>query len=407
MKGARMMSGKIYAIVGNWGFSPAPKGITTYEYLPESGDLKLIETTRPDIAAGQLCLDQERSIVYVCNECGERRGEIGGGGYVLAFRFDPKSGTLTMMNEKDSLCPEPAYLCLDKSKKYLLACHCSDPWHVTKVVKHEDGTFSNEVLFDDTGLVLFRINDDGSIGDACDISITKGTGGKGINSEVNVDPVSGHIQLVQVLSRLHCIVPSPDGELFVACDKGMDCVYTYNLDRENGKLIQLDRFDTNPKVFPRYAAFHPTIPVFYANNEFDPTLNGFTYDKETGKITQFCNVPLLFEDRGLMDGKPVGAQDILVAPDGKTLYCSLVGVHSIAVLRLDPQGIPTLTQVIPCGGNMPRAMQLSPDGRFLFSGNMISGDITAFHVIEDGKLLDTGKKTEAVSPSVIRFFVTK
>ena len=47
--------------------------------------MALIETIRYDIAAGQLCLDAKNRILYAVNECGERRGEIGGGGYLLMY----------------------------------------------------------------------------------------------------------------------------------------------------------------------------------------------------------------------------------------------------------------------------------------------------------------------------------
>lgn len=398
------MANKTYAVVGNWGFAEAPKGITTYEYCPGTGSLELIETICPEIAAGQLWIDQEKGIVYVCNERGERRNEIGGGGYILSFRIDPETGKLKLINEKESLCPEPSYICQDISGKYLLVSNCADPWHVTRIVKDAEGHFSNKVLFDDTGLVVFRVNEDGSIGDVCDIAITESTDGKSEESEANVDPVSGHIQMVRVLSRLHCVLQSPDGGVFVTCDKGMDRIYTYGLDRAEGKLKELDRVVADFKVFPRYAAFHPTLSVLYVNNEFSPVLYSLTYDRQTGKMGWLDKTQLLFEDPGLVDGKPVGAQDILVSPDGKTLYCSLVGVNSISVLRLDEAGVPALAQLMPCRGNMPRGLQISPDGKYLYCGNMLSKDITVFEIQEDGMLKDTETTIEAVSPSAIRFY---
>ncbi|MCD8368320.1 MAG: lactonase family protein [Clostridiales bacterium] len=395
---------KQYAIVGNWGFAPADKGISVFAYEPATGDLDLIETIRPDIAAGQLCIDQERQIAYVVNECGERRNEIGGGGYVMAFRIDPETGKLTLMNERDSLLPEPSYLCLDKSKEYIMTCHCADPWHVTKVVEHEDGSFSNEVLFDDAGLVLFRINEDGSLGEVCDVAKTPQGYGNGTDYQVNVDPVTNHIQLVRVISRQHAVIASPSSELFVVCDKGMDRLYTFKLDREKGKLTQKDMFQAELACFPRYGAFHPTLPVFYANNENSATLNTFHYDEETGKLERMSHIPVVFRDYGLVDGKPVGAQDILVHPSGKTLYVTLCGINEIVVLSLDENGLPTLVDSVPSGGNLPRGICLSPDGRFLLSGNMVSGDITTFEVLEDGRLRSTGKIFKAVSPSAIKFF---
>lgn len=402
---------KTFVYIGNWSFQAKPakgKGISIFEYEPENGDLKLIETICPDVAAGQLQLDRENMILYSVDECGERRGEIGGGGYLMAFKIDSETGKLTLMNKKDSLSPEPSYLWLDKRGKYLVTCHCGDPWHVTKIVKHPDGSFTNEVLFDDSSLVMFRINEDGSLGNACDVSINQGTGGKGENSQVNVDPVSGHIQLVEVLSRLHAVVGSPGGELLAVCDKGMDKVYTYRIDRENGKLIKLSEW-VAPEVacFPRYCAFHPTQNVLYVNNENFALLNSFRYDEQTGELNRFDKVYLLDEDPGMVDGKPVGAQDIMVHPNGKTLYCTLCGLNLIVVCHIDENGAPRPVQRIYSRGNLPRGIALSPDGRFLLSGNMVSGDVTTFAVDEEGLLTDTGKTFEAVSPSAIRFFVAE
>jgi 6-phosphogluconolactonase (cycloisomerase 2 family) len=407
----RDMSEKIFAYVGNWSFQPNPqkgKGISVFQFFPENGDLKLLETVRPDVAAGQLHLDGKRKILYAVDERGERRGEIGGGGYVMAFRIDPVTGKLTFIAERESLAPEPSYLCLDKSGKYLVACHCSDPFHVTKIVRRPDGTYGNEVHFDDTALVMFRIGEDGSLGDICDVAITEGTGGKSPRAKVNVDPVSGHIQLVQVLSRQHSVVASPSGEMLAVCDKGMDRIYTYRIDRANGKLIHLDTWIAEEVAcFPRYAAFHPVLPVYYANNENYAGMNSFHYDEQSGKLTLLKKLFLLPQDPGLVEGKPVGAQDILVHPNGKVLYITLCGLNLIVVCELDAAGLPTEKQLIDSNGRMPRGLALSPDQRFLLSGNMLSGDITTFAVNDDGTLTSTGRTWDAVSPSAIRFFTAQ
>lgn len=109
------------------------------------------------------------------------------------------------------------------------------------------------------------------------------------------------------------------------------------------------------------------------------------------------------EDYGMVEGKPVGAQDILVHPDGKWLYVTLCGLNLIVVMKIDENGIPTVIQRIPSGGNLPRGLALSPDGRYLLAGNMVSGDITTFMVGADGFLTPTGRVYTAVSPSAIRF----
>ncbi len=398
------MSNKKYVYVGNWGFAPAPKGISIFKYDEASCDLALMKTVCPDIAAGQLCMDSENNILYAVNECGDQRGQIGGGGYILAFRVDPKNGNLTLINEQPSVLPEPSYLCMDKTKKYIMACHCSDPWHVTRIKKNKDGRPGSEVLFDDTGVVLFQILDDGAVGPACDVMLTEGNGGLGTDSQKNVDPVSGHIQLVRVISRLHSVIASPDGRMFVTCDKGMDRIITFRLDENMGRIIALHTYQMEELgCFPRYGVFHPRVPMFYANNENLAMLNCFSYDAEEGSLKSRQKVRLLFEEVGLVEGKPVGAQDIMIHPDGKTLYVSLCGLNLIAVLSVAEDGLVELKQNIPSGGILPRGLAISPDGRCLLSGNMVSGDITTFYIDVDGTLISTGKNYKAVSPSAIKF----
>ncbi len=392
-----------FMYVGNWGFAPAPKGISVFRYRDADGSMKLLRSIRQDIAAGQMCLDEKRGILYASDECGEREGEIGGGGYLYAFRIDRKTGDLSLINRQDSLSPEPSYVTMTASGKYIVICHCADPFHVTKIVKREDGTYGNEVLFDDTALVLFPVLEDGALGGPCDVVITKGNNGLGPRSQRNVDPVSGHIQLVEVISRLHAVVASPDGKVFVALDKGMDKLYTFRIDEKEGKIIMLKEYQVDEIAsFPRYGTFHPTKPVFYADNENLAQVNVYQYNEE-GELQPVQKIPVLSKDVGLIDGKPAGCQDIVIHPSGKTLYVSISGMNQISVVSLDEEGKGTLVQEISCEGNFPRCIRIAPDERFILAGNMVSGDIAVYEICGDGTLKYTGKKFEAVSPSAIRF----
>lgn len=397
-----------YMYVGNWSFEANPakgKGISVFRYNTENGSMKLLETVCPEVAAGQLCLDSENGILYSNNECGEREGEIGGGGYLLAFKINREDGSLKLMNQVDSLSPEPAYLCLDKSKKYLTVSHVSDPFFVTKVVKNPDSTYGNRVDFCDGGLVLFRINEDGSIGDACDVSLQKGDYGRSPNSTRRIDPLSGHVQFTEVISRMHSVVPSRDGNIMVVCDKGMDKVYSYSIDREAGKLKCLDTWKApETGCFPRYSAFHPMKNLLYVNNEGASYINLFNVDTVTGKLNHLMKVNIFPDDFKKPEAGELCVQDILVNPNGKRMYLTSGGYGLIFELELNDDGIPKPVKVLDSRGNQPRGLALSPDGRFLLSGNMVSGDITVFETDENGSLTDTGRTYEAISPSVIRFF---
>lgn len=403
------MEKKYFAYVGNWNFHPADKGITCYRYYPEDGSLELIETVHPEIAAGQCWLHPEKPILYVVNEKGDLDGKMGGGGYVHAFAIDRETGKLTQISNMESLCTEPCYVVVDKSRKHVLVSQHADPFYVTKVVKHGDGTWGNQIIMEDAGLLLIGLNDDGSLGDIQDVYITKSNGGLGREGKKLVDPVTGHVQLTRVISRQHSVMPSPSGNIYVVCDKGMDRVYTFGVDDEHNELKLLDTYVDDLGVFPRYSSFHPTLPVLYTNNERKCEVHVFHYDDETGKINILQKVDILTpEYQGkeyAITCRPMGAQDILVHPNGKVVYCTVEGGDNlIAVLKVQEDGTLELVQNIDCEGTMPRGICISPDGRFLLSGNLTSGDVTVFRIAEDGLLSYTGKKYEAVSPSAIRIF---
>lgn len=379
------MSEGILVLVGNWGFHPGSRGISLYKYQKSNGSLEFQKTVFHDIEAGQMYVNNEKGMVYVVNEIGSRRGEKGGGGYVLVYKTDPLSGDLIFLQERETLVPFPSYLCMDDTGKYLLAAHHSDKSCATKVIRHPDGSFSNYVLSSDTMLVLFQILPDGKIGKIYDMFDT------------------GNLA-DQRLSHLHSIVSSPGLPFFFVCDKGLDLIYTFQIDYQNQALHLLHKMPVEKGSMPRYSAVHPHLPLLYVNFEHTAYLDVFQYDSGSGKLTLLNRVSLLFQAYG-NDIHGVGGTDILLHPSGKTLYVAICGVNQIAVLDVLENGTVSLKQNIACGGMNPRGLCLSPDGRYLYVGNMLSGNISLFKVERDGYLSETGRIFPAVSPSVIRFAV--
>ena len=94
---------KMYALVGNFGFAPGPKGLSIYNYDPATANMELIETAFDDVNVGHQSIDAERNIVYIINEIPNQRGRTGGGGYLMAVKIDPNSGKLSLISEKPSL----------------------------------------------------------------------------------------------------------------------------------------------------------------------------------------------------------------------------------------------------------------------------------------------------------------
>jgi len=394
-----LMEKKYYAIAGQWRPGQVGAlGIKCYRYDPDTGCLDLIETVRGDITAGQLCVDTKRNMVYVVDEIGHIRGDLGGGAYVYAFRMDTETGKLTLVSEKRSLAAYPCYLCLDPTGKYLLVSHNSDREHVTKITQREDGSFTSEIVYDDAALVMFRVNDDGSLDDICDLSITP-SGGMG-NPRAKVMARDGKIAAtVGVMSHLHSVSRNADGTLFAVCDMGMGIIYTYHIDRAGGKLVPVNRYDEDVERQVRYSAFHPTQSYLYVNCEKSPYILGYKYRAEDGALENICKVRAVPGDTKV----EAGGNDLLIHPNGKYLYCSNIS-NTISLMEIAGDGMLTLKQSIDCGGNRPRALCLSPDHRFLFCGNNRSGTITSFSVAADGTLTPTGMTVDDVMPSALAIF---
>ena len=257
-----------FVLVGNWSFLPGPKGITVYRYNENDGSLEMVSNKFEEITAGQMFFDESTDILYSVDERGNRDGRTGGGGYIVSYKFDRKTADIKLMSKKEMLSPEPCYFWVDKSKKYALVASHGDSGHVTKISREEKKGFTAQTQFDDVALVLLRLEENGDIGEICDIAVIDGA----------CDTVPPKIP------HLHFVKADPTGELYIVCDKGLDRVYTFKIDREHGRLIHLKTIDALPGTSPRYGAFHPTLPVFYHDNEKQPIVTSYYYDIESGSL---------------------------------------------------------------------------------------------------------------------------
>lgn len=364
------MAKKSYALVGTWDFKGDKKGIYVFDYDPENGTLTQNGYYDPEVSAGQQCYDPVRQIVYFVDECEGHSNELPGGGYVRAYRLT-EAGKLEFINEQCIYMGKPAGICLDRSGEYILAAAHGGRNAVTKVIYHPDGSFGSCVQYEDVGMALLRVQKDGSLGEVCDIVLHQG-----------ITPLKS-----QVHAHLHSICGSPDGEIFYACDKGLDKIYSYRLDRKQGKLLRMAEKQMDYATAPRYGAFHPVLPVFYENNETDRRLFAFQYDRLSGQLTTLAEVVLSDEEQA-------SPADITVDHKGRYLYASLRRADKIVVFALDERGIPRKIQDFPSGGSV-RGMTLSPDGKFMLGACNETGEVRVYSVDEDGMLTDTGHSVPA------------
>jgi len=375
-----------YALVGNWRIQDGTKGFSVYSYDMETSHMECIHTILEHVSVGMQYLDEERGIVYVVDERGDSREQTGGGGYVLAIRIDRENGHAELINEASSLLPKPSYVWMDKSRKYLLVVHHLNDYYINKIVRKEDGGYGSEVQYDDGGIVVFRLEEDGSIGEICDVLIVKG-------ERENPDHAVPH---------QHCILADSTGEIYAVCDKGLDKVFTFRLDRDKGKLCPLSRYPVKDGSAPRYCAFHPGKPFLFVDFEQLPEVHSFQVDMASGELKLVGKAPLILEETVLPDGIVLYAADIIVHPKGTYLYVSIRNADMISVYDIKEDGSLRLKQNISAGGIDPRGLCITPDERYLLVTHVRTADIGSFRIMEDGMLTLTEEGAQAIRPGNIR-----
>ena len=372
-----------YAIVGTWNFRGGERGVQVLRYDPATSEMTHLGHYDSEVNAGQQYFDPNRNVLYIVDESNGRPGETAGGGYIRAYKLDPATGELRYMNESCVLMTKPSYFWLDKSGEYAMVSAHTGRESVTKVVRMPDGSLGSCVVYEDVGVALMRVNEDGSLGPVCDVALYDG-----------ITPLPN-----QVHAHPHSVKASPSGEIFYACDKGLDMIYSYKIDREKGKIIRMAETPMGFATAPRYSVFHPTLPVLYENNETSREIFAFRYCEKTGALEEINRVSVC------EDAETVSPSDIVIHPSGQYVYAAIRSANKLVVLSVDGEtGAITPVQTVDSGDG-PRGITVDPDGRFLLCANTDAQEIRSFPIGEDGTLGESRPVAEvpnAANLSIIR-----
>ena len=367
--------------VGTWGRNTGENGITLFVYDEKNGDLEKLQTYDQYVSAGAQFYDAERRILYVCDECEGKPGDTGGGGFIRAYAFDPEKEELRLINERCTLMGKPAYVWMTPEGDYLLVANHTSRNAVTKVTHDSQGNLVSCVVYDDAGVTLIHLNDNGSLDKVSDVSIHQG-----LTKARN-----------QLHSHPHSVVGSPDGSVYYVCDKGLDKVYSYAVDHDGGKLIPLAITPMNFESAPRYSTFHPRLPVWYMNNETDSSLIAFEYDSRTGALREISRVYLYDA------GEEGNQSDLVIDREGRAIYASIRGINKICVLDVQNDGSLSLREKTDVEVS-PRGLCLSDDGKYLYVAGPDVGAVVCYKII-DGSPVYIGKKADLHHAANICFLV--
>jgi 6-phosphogluconolactonase len=334
------------------------QGIYVAEFEPATGKLSDVRLAAKTPNPTFLALEPNRQVLYAVNEIGDFQG--GKSGAVSSFRIDAETGNLNFLNQQPSGGIGP--------------CHLAAAANSSCVLVANYGSGSVAVL---------PLEADGRLRPPSAAVQHHG-------SSVNLQRQEG--------PHAHFITWSPDQQLILTCDLGLDQVLCYRLDPAHFSLTPNDPpfFSVKPGSGPRHLAFHPAGRFAYVLNEISSTLTCCSYDPHQGLVHEIQTVSTLPANyRGAST-----CAEVQIHPSGKFLYASNRGHDSIAVFRLDSEsGTATQIQDQPTQGKTPRHFSLDPTAAWLIAENQDSDDVVVFKVDRDnGALVPTGQSVKIGAP---------
>jgi len=372
---ARVFAG-VLAVVGLGGCASPPPACQTRQWVFAGSDAGRVLALPLDACSGRLgpavavaevpkprwlLAHPRQPVLYATTDSAPE------GGRVLAFNVDRGSAALQPLNAAPAGGGSTTQLWLDL------------PSQALAVANFANGTTSTLAL-----------QPDGRLG--ASVSTVAGTG-SGPHRRQNGP-------------HAHGVAVDPSHRWVLTADLGADRLFVNGYDPATRQL-QAEDLD-QPRALALPAGSGPRHFVFGADGRFVYLLNELSADiavlrwnADNGRLSAVQTVPL---SRAGFTGTKSGS-GIVISADGRTIYAGERGEHHVVVLAVNPgSGELSLLQHMPSGGELPWALALQPQGRWLLVANQRSHSIKLFGVDPDsGRLFDTGQSTALQSPVSLAF----
>jgi 6-phosphogluconolactonase len=368
--------GTYSSLAGPEGSKGNGKGIYLFQMDPATGALTQRDLFPNDSNPAWLALSRDGTHLYSANEISDYHGVKSGS--VSAWSVNRTNGQLKLLNTVSSEGAGPAHLSIHPAGRHVL------------VANYHGGT-----------VAVLPILAGGSLGSATDVKHHQGTVGPlhAASGPPGSFAISGHDQ-----PHAHMIHADPSGKFVLATDLGLDVIYVWKFDAQNGKLIPNTPPSTSvpPGDGPRHFAFHPNGRWLYCLQEEASTMIVFDYDAANGRLHAKQTLSTLPHGFAGTDF----TSEVVVAPDGKFVYAANRLHDSISYFSVGPSGTLTLAGEEWTRGDYPRSFTIDPSGNYLFSCNQRSDAIATFRVNrQTGALTFTGHYTPVGTPAIVLFLV--
>ena len=179
----------------------------------------------------------------------------------------------------------------------------------------------------------------------------------------------------------HCVMAVPGSDVFCAIDLGIDQARFYRMGDGALELVQALQFPGG--AGPRHVVFASNGRIGWVVSELSNEVFTIEYSSEW-KITAKCStLPEGYAGR-------TSCAAIRLSGDEKLLAASNRGHDSAACFEADAAtGKLSPIGIFPTGGEQPRDINFSPDGKWLLAANQESDLVTLLSVTDGFKLIES------------------
>ncbi|UXY09840.1 lactonase family protein [Kosakonia sp. ML.JS2a] len=381
--------------VGTYGDEHQPGGIYSLRLSQDGKNVEQLAHVEQPKLAGYLMYDAATTTLYSVDERkNDGRGPVEPSASVMAFSVNLESGHLTHVNTQIAPAPRPTYLSLDSQNRRLFSANHGDFEHVEKVV-FKEGKWTSEYVYDDSTVIMYSLNKDGSIAGINDLVVLEGHGKDPNNSK----QAGGH---AQASPHAHSAVVSPDGKHLLVCDKGTDKVLVYAI---ADKLKLVNSYHFPEESAPRHLVF-ANDQRLYLDLEISSELASMEFNQETGELKLLDKISTLGPDfHGLNE-----PAEIRLHPNGRFVYVNNRGEDAIAWFSIGENGklarlgsVKLAKSIHP--GLASRSFAFDPDGRYLVSADRPDNKIKVYEVNTVNGALSQRSEFSVPQPAFLAFAI--
>ena len=196
-----------------------------------------------------------------------------------------------------------------------------------------------------------------------------------LSSDGTVEPPC---QIIATGRHAHSVALDPHNRFLFAAVLGSDELLQWPWDSTSGRVeVSKGRvYQSPPGSGPRHFRFHPNGQVLYVLHELDAHIAVYRIDQQHGLLQLMQSVKTMPEESPASPW----ASDLHITRNGKFLFSSERGSHTLAVFAINPETYQLQLIEHVNTESQPRGFCVSPDDKFLLVAGQTSHHVSCYEI---------------------------